>query len=142
MICLSVVSLWFQSYPMSIFHALTMESQMLPEEVNLNFNSNETLSNSTINCNSTCNYTSLDNATTTSSTLRIEYENPVSIWLILLDYITLLWFLFDFGVRFCFSPDKNAYFMRIDNAIDVIATFWLILDIIFNFYITSFYIHA
>ena len=68
-------------------------------------------------------------------------DNPVSIWLVLLDYLTLSWFLVDFIVRFVFSPDKNMYFLNFNNSIDLIATIWLVIDLISNNFVTSFLLH-
>lgn len=85
--------------------------------------------------------TSNTTSNTYVSTFRLV-ESPISPWLIGLDYFTLAWFLIDISVRFIFSPDKREYLRKFDNFIDIVATAWLIADLVINFYVTSFLIHS
>jgi len=128
-ICLSVFSLWLQSYPMTAYNQLMMEYQAI-DEANM------------IDHSQISNITNLTDHTTVRISIIRLIANPVSWWLIAIDYITLIWFIVDFTVRFVCSPDKRAYLMKLDNALDIFATLLLIVDIILNFYITSFFIHS
>ena len=128
MILLSVSVLWFSSQPMAQYQILEMENQLLQIEEN-----NKTSTNLFRRPD--------DNQTLTKITAFRVIESPISPWLIALDYLTLAWFLIDISVRFIFSPDKYNYLIKFDNMIDIVATLWLIADIILNFYITSFFIH-
>jgi len=128
-ICLSVFSLWLQSYPMTAYNELMMEYQAIDEANIMNFANMTNMTNLT------------DSTIVKSSVIRLM-ANPVSWWLIAIDYLTLIWFITDFTIRYVCSPDKRLYLMKLDNLLDIFATLLLIVDIILNFYITSFFIHS
>ena len=154
MICITVLNLWFQSTPMARYHVLQMENQLIRTQhenylsslrtVQSNMSTlNNTLFNETICCNNFINETEYNKTEPSYSritTVRI-LESPVSAWSIAIDYITLLWFLFDFSVRFTCSPDKYLYFLAFDNVVDFITTLSLFFDLVMNFYVTDFHLH-
>ena len=127
MIILSVAVLWISSYPMSQYQILEMQSQKYTPYANVNDTGG--LAND-----------SLDSIQKVTSFKILQ--SPVSPWLVALDYLTLAWFMIDLSVRFIFSPDKNVYLHNSDNIIDIVATLWLIADLVINIYITSFLLHS
>lgn len=63
---------------------------------------------------------------------------------VFIDYITVIWFIIDFAIRFTVTPDKHAYFGVLDNLIDIICTVFQLIDIFANLYMPmpSFYMHS
>lgn len=99
MILISVAVLWVSSYK---YKTLEMRNQFL-------------------------NTTSFQEDGRVTSFRLIDHDS--SIYLTILDYITCAWFIVDLSVRFVVSPSKRQYLRDFHNFIDIVATFWLLIDL-------------
>lgn len=116
MIILSVTILWISTYSISRYQILEMRNQILNDSTY-----------------------QVDNQVT-SFRLSESKINPI---LTVLDYITVCWFTFDLTLRFLVAPSKRQYLHNTDNIFDIVATFWLLVDLnILSFVIDSFYLEA
>lgn len=116
MIVISVAVLWISTYSMSRYQILEMKNQILNDS----------------------SY-QVDNQVT--SFRLVDYE--IYPFLTVIDYITVCWFMFDLTVRFLVSPSKREYLRNIDNVFDIVATFWLMIDLnLLSLFIDSFYLEA
>lgn len=102
MIVLSVTVLWISTYSFSRYQVLEMRNQILNDS---SFQ--------------------VDNKVT--SFRIVDYKvYPI---LTALDYVTVCWFMFDLFVRFFAAPSKREYMHNTDNIFDIVATFWLLVDL-------------
>jgi potassium voltage-gated channel Shaw-related subfamily C member 1 len=115
MIILSVTVLWISSYSSSKYQTLIMSSELIDDD------------------NSTGN-----NTITTFRMLTQDFFP----YLLVIDYLTVAWFIIDISIRMIVSPNKREYFRKFDNTIDIVATAWLLLDLVLRIYIDSFILES
>lgn len=116
MIVISVTVLWVSTYSMSRYQIIQMNNQILNES----------------------SY-QVDNQVTSFRLVSYEFYP----YLTVIDYITACWFMFDLIVRFLVAPSKREYLRNTDNVFDIVATFWLLVDLnILKFFFNNFYLEA
>jgi hypothetical protein len=68
--------------------------------------------------------------------LRLEQLGNLK-YLILLDYLTIAWFIIDISTRLAVAPNKHVFFHNFNNVVDIIATLTLLIDIFHDPYMNN-----
>ncbi|CAF0713879.1 unnamed protein product [Brachionus calyciflorus] len=110
MIILSVVILWLGTYTETNVHSININKEIIKSN-NVTENMFETF--------------------------RIMDADFYNIYLVILEYISVSWFIVDMSVRFIVAPNKRAFLFSTDNIIDFLATSWSVIDIFIRLYVKS-----